>query len=278
MDALEIKGLRKEYPGFCLDGLDLELPQGCIMGLIGENGAGKSTAIKSVLRLIRPDAGEIRVFGRPVSESTADDVGFVLDEGCFPAKMSCEKLGQIMKRFYRAWDAAGYRELLRRFGLPEGKSFGELSRGMRMKLSLAVAMSHGARLLVLDEATAGLDVVARDELLDILLDYISDGERSILISSHIVSDLEKICDYICFIHRGRRLFLDEKDVLLDKYCVVHCSRAELERIPREDVIGCRTSEYGAEALMERGRAPRGLITERAGLEDIIVYHIRGEEK
>ena len=200
MDALEIKGLRKEYPGFCLDGLDLELPQGCIMGLIGENGAGKSTAIKSVLRLIRPDAGEIQVFGRPVSESTADDVGFVLDEGCFPAKMSCEKLGQIMKRFYRAWDAAGYRELLRRFGLPEGKSFGELSRGMRMKLSLAVAMSHGARLLVLDEATAFADP-ENEALIQKALAVLAKG-KTVLMVAHRLSTVVD-ADMICVLDEGR---------------------------------------------------------------------------
>ena len=277
MDALEIKGLRKEYPGFCLDGLDLELPRGCIMGLIGENGAGKSTAIKSVLRLIRPDAGEIQVFGRPVSESTADDVGFVLDEGCFPAKMSCEKLGQIMKRFYRAWDAAGYRELLRRFGLPEGKSFGELSRGMRMKLSLAVAMSHGARLLVLDEATAGLDVVARDELLDILLDFIQDESHSVLISSHILSDLEKACDYITFIHSGRVIFSEETDELLEKYVIAKGSEREIAALGQDAVVGVRRSAFGCEALVERAAGER-LTHERASIEDIMLYYIKGDAK
>ena len=276
MDALSISGLRKQYPKFCLDGLDLSLPRGCIMGLIGENGAGKSTAIKSILGMIKPDAGEIRVYGKPVCETTLEAIGFVLDESCFPEKLSCGDLGRVLGGFYRNWDSARYRALLEEFEISPNRRYGELSRGMRMKTALAVAMSHGAKLLVLDEATSGLDVVARDELLDTLLDYISDGERSVLISSHIVTDLEKICDYICFIHRGKRLFLEEKDELLDKYCVVRCPRAELERIPAEGIVGCRRSEFGAEALVERACLPRGMTAERAGIEDIILYFVRGE--
>ncbi|MGE4352617.1 MAG: ABC transporter ATP-binding protein [Oscillospiraceae bacterium] len=278
MNALSIAGLRKEYGKFCLDGLDLELPQGCILGLIGENGAGKSTTIKAVLRLIRPDGGTIKIFGKPVTEETMEDVGVVLDEGCLPEKVTCTELGKLMRKFYKNWDDARFSELMAQFALEPDKKFKELSRGMKMKISLAIAMSHKARLLILDEATSGLDVVARDEVLDMLLAFISNGENSVLISSHIVTDLEKICDYICFIHRGKRLFLEEKDVLLEKYGIVRCTKADFAKIPPEDIIGSRVTDFGAEALLERSRLPHGLMAERAGIEDIILFYVKGERQ
>lgn len=277
MNALTIKTISKSYPTFSLDGLNMELPKGCIMGLVGENGAGKSTTIKCILKQIDIDSGEILVFGEHVSEKTMDDIGVVLDEGCLPDKMNAQQLGKLMSRFYKNWDSERYEQLLQNFSLDSKKKFSELSRGMKMKLSLAIAMSHDAHILILDEATSGLDVVAREEVLDMLLDFISDGERSVLISSHIVSDLEKICDYICFIHKGKRLFLDEKDMLMEKYCVVRCSNTDFAKIPKEHIIGSRRSGYNAEALMEKKHAPHGLLAEKAGIEDIIIFHVRGNE-
>ncbi|MGI6028744.1 MAG: ABC transporter ATP-binding protein [Candidatus Heteroscillospira sp.] len=278
MNALSIKGLSKSYPQFNLEGLDLVLPAGCIMGLVGENGAGKTTVLKSILNLIRPDAGEIKVFGQSVNAGAMDNIGVVLDEGCFPAGLNAKQIGELMGRCFARWNRERYEQLLDAMSLSRDKKFRELSRGMKMKLSLAVAMSHGAKLLILDEATSGLDVAARDELLDLLLDYIADGESSVLISSHIVTDLEKICDYICFIHRGRCIFTQEKDILLDAYRVVRCSRAEFETMPKENIIGSRHSSFGAELLMERDKAPAGMMAERAGIEDILVFFTKGDKQ
>ena len=278
MNALHICGLSKKYPQFSLESFDLELPAGCIMGLVGENGAGKSTVIKSVVGLIHPDSGEIRVFDRQVCPEIMEDIGVVLDGGCMPEKISGNELGKLLEKCYHSWDSQRYAALLHRLDVDANKRFCELSRGMKMKISLAAAMSHHARLLILDEATSGLDVIARDMVLDLLLDYISDGECSVLLSSHIVSDLEKVCDYVCFIHGGRRLLLEEKDELLEKYCMLHCTRSALEKLPVEHVIGRRVNDFGAEVLVERGNVPAGMTAERAGLEDIMLFFVKGEKR
>ena len=207
MNAIEIKGLEKRYDGFQLGSFDLTLPSGCIMGLVGENGAGKSTTIKLIMNAIGRDAGEISVLG--VDNRSAgfrdvkEDIGVVLDEAYFPEVISARNVGKVMALTYKNWDAAAFEGYLKKFSLAPDKIFKDYSRGMRMKLAIAAALSHGAKLLILDEATSGLDPMARDELLDIFNDFTRDENCSILLSSHIVSDLEKICDYIAFLHRGR---------------------------------------------------------------------------
>lgn len=276
MNALSIKGLRKEYKNFCLEDFDLELPHGCIVGLIGTNGAGKSTIIKSIVGMIKPTEGEIRFEGKYINEKSMDDIGVVLDSGCLPEKISCRALGKLMSKCYKNWDSEAYSGYLAKFKLDEKKKVKELSRGMVMKLSLALALSHNAKLLILDEATAGLDVVVRDEVLDILLDFISDGQRSVLISSHIVSDLEKVCDYICFINNGKLLLMEEKDALIESFCLVRCSKSEFERFS-DDAVGARVSEFGVEALIKRDKVPSGIATEKAGIDDIILFHVKGEK-
>ncbi|MDO4324138.1 MAG: ABC transporter ATP-binding protein [Lachnospiraceae bacterium] len=280
--ALETKNLTKTYPGFTLDHINLELPSGCIMGLIGENGAGKSTTIRLLLDLAKRDNGEIRVLGETLTTENRklkEQIGVVMDECNFPECMKLKEIGRMMKLCYETWDQRRFEGLKRQFGLPEEKCVKDFSRGMKMKLSIAAALSHDSRLLILDEATSGLDPVVRDEILDIFLDFIQDEGHSIFISSHILSDLEKICDYITFLHEGRVVFSEEKSGLLEKYVIVKCSAQELSCLEPEAVIGVRRNSFGAEALVLRERVPGGYVQDPASIEDIMLYHVKhGGEK
>lgn len=282
MNAIEIKGLEKRYDGFQLGSFDLTLPSGCIMGLVGENGAGKSTTIKLIMNAIGRDAGEISVLG--VDNRSAgfrdikEDIGVVLDEAYFPEVMSARNVGKVMALTYKNWDAAAFEGYLKKFSLAPDKIFKDYSRGMRMKLAIAAALSHGAKLLILDEATSGLDPMARDELLDIFNDFTRDENCSILLSSHIVSDLEKICDYIAFLHRGRLVLCEEKDRLLEEYTLIRLPEERLRELPEESVISRRASGYGTEALVLRGGIPAAIPTEHTSLEDIILFLAKGDER
>ena len=281
MNALELKALEKHYPDFCLGPLDLTLPGGTICGLIGENGAGKSTTIRLILDILERDGGSIRVLGQ---ENGADpqwlksEVGVVLEGGGLPGTMNPVQIGRMMADIYPNWDAAAYQDYCRRFALPEKKPFGAFSRGMRMKQCIAVALSHHPKLLLLDEATSGLDPMVRDELLEVFADFASREDHAVLLSSHIVSDLEKICDYIAFLHRGKLKLCEEKDVLLDRYGLLKCTREALDQVDPAAVHGRRVTAYGAEALVERDRVPGGLLVERATLEDIILYLVKEETR
>lgn len=282
MNAIEIKGLEKRYDGFQLGSFDLTLPSGCIMGLVGENGAGKSTSIKLIMNAIGRDAGEISVLG--VDNRSAEfrdvkeDIGVVLDEAYFPEVMSARNVGKVMALTYKNWDTAAFEGYLKKFSLAPDKIFKDYSRGMRMKLAIAAALSHGAKLLILDEATSGLDPMARDELLDIFNDFTRDENCSILLSSHIVSDLEKICDYIAFLHRGRLVLCEEKDRLLEEYALVRLPEERLRELPEESIISRRASSYGTEALVLRGGIPAAIPTEHTSLEDIILFLAKGDER
>ena len=282
MNAIEIKGLEKRYDGFQLGSFDLTLPSGCIMGLVGENGAGKSTTIKLIMNAIGRDAGEISVLG--VDNRSAEfrdvkeDIGVVLDEAYFPEVMSARNVGKVMALTYKNWDAAAFEGYLKKFSLAPDKIFKDYSRGMRMKLAIAAALSHGAKLLILDEATSGLDPMARDELLDIFNDFTRDESCSILLSSHIVSDLEKICDYIAFLHRGRLVLCEEKDRLLEEYALIRLTEEQLRELPEESIISRRASGYATEALVLRGGIPAAIPTEHTSLEDIILFLAKGDER
>lgn len=282
MNAIEIKGLEKRYDGFQLGSFDLTLPSGCIMGLVGENGAGKSTTIKLIMNAIGRDAGEISVLG--VDNRSAEfrdvkeDIGVVLDEAYFPEVMSARNVGKVMALTYKNWDAAAFEGYLKKFSLAPDKIFKDYSRGMRMKLAIAAALSHGAKLLILDEATSGLDPMARDELLDIFNDFTRDENCSILLSSHIVSDLEKICDYIAFLHRGRLVLCEEKDRLLEEYALIRLTEERLRELPEESIISRRASGYATEALVLRGGIPAAIPTEHTSLEDIILFLAKGDER
>ncbi len=280
MNAIEIRGLEKHYEGFDLK-LDLDLPQGCILGLIGENGAGKSTTIKAILGMLRTDAGTIRVLGQDNRQNFApvrEDIGVVLDESGFPECLTAEQVGRIMAGIYRNWDDAEYGRMLRMLSLPGGKAYKEYSRGMKMKLGIAVALSHHPKLLVLDEATSGLDPVVRDEVIELFSDFTRDESHSVLISSHIVSDLEKICDYIAFLHRGRLLLCEEKDALREAYALVQLGKSEFAALDPENVIGSRSTPYGVSAILRREALPAGLQGEPVSIEDLFILMIKGEEK
>ena len=282
MNAIEIKGLEKRYDGFQLGSFDLTLPSGCIMGLVGENGAGKSTTRKLIMNAIGRDAGEISVLG--VDNRSAgfrdvkEDIGVVLDEAYFPEVMSARNVGKVMALTYKNWDAAAFEGYLKKFSLAPDKIFKDYSRGMRMKLAIAAALSHGAKLLILDEATSGLDPMARDELLDIFNDFTRDENCSILLSSHIVSDLEKICDYIAFLHKGRLVLCEEKDRLLEEYALIRLTEERLRELPEESIISRRASGYATEALVLRGGIPAAIPTEHTSLEDIILFMAKGDER
>jgi ABC-2 type transport system ATP-binding protein len=281
MNAIEIRGLTKNYKDFTLDNIDLVLPAGCIMGLIGENGAGKSTTIKLIMNMIHRDAGEIKVLGRDNRENfeeVKEDIGVVLDESHFPEIITAKQVNKIMRYTFKNWDEKVYFSYLDKFTLPLDKAFKEYSRGMKMKLGIAVALSHHAKLLILDEATSGLDPIIRDEILDVFYDFNKDDHHSIFISSHIVSDLEKVCDYIAFIHKGRLFFCEEKDRLLEEYAILKCSKDIFQSIDPGAVKGKRIGDYGVEALVLRGSMPASIPLNRASIEDIIIYLVREDRK
>ena len=274
MNALEIKNLSKSYPGFALDNLNLTLPEGCILGLIGENGAGKSTTIKLILDMIHKDSGTVTIFGkdsREPIELLKEDIGVVLDEAGIPECLTVTQVGKVMKHTFRNWDEAEYARLIKKLGLPDRKPFRDFSRGMKMKLAIAVAMSHNSRLLILDEATSGLDPVVRDEVVEMFRDFTRDETHSVLISSHIVSDLEKLCDYVAFLHKGKLLLCEEKDRLLEEYGLIHCTAEELKQLPAEAVRYTRENPYGAEAMVRRSAVPDGISVSPISIEELFVF-------
>lgn len=277
MNALEIKHLCKSYPGFFLDNLNLTLPSGCILGLVGENGAGKSTTIKLILDLIRADAGTITILGRDSRQDirlSREDVGVVLDEVGFPECLTPLQVGKIMKNIFRNWDGRRYAELLACLSIPETRAFKDLSRGMKMKLGIAVAMSHGAKLLILDEATSGLDPVVRDEVVTMLSEFTRQEDHAILISSHIVSDLEKLCDYIAFLHKGKLLLMEEKDVLLSRYGLVYCTHEQLPLLSPDAVLHRKENPYGAQVLVLREAVPADWKISPVTIEELFIFMVK----
>ncbi len=282
MDAiLQLSGLCKKYDGFALDNVSFSLPYGCIMGFVGENGAGKSTTIKAVLNLIRRDQGEIQVFGKDNIQNELEikeQIGVVFDSLNLPEMIRPLDVGRMMKSVYRQWDGAKYDQYLAQFQLPAKKLVKDLSRGMKMKLAIAVALSHSARLLLLDEATSGLDPIVRDEILDILLEFIQDESRGVLFSSHITGDLEKIADYVTFIHQGKILLSEPKDLLLEKYGVIRCTKEELAALDKSAVVGVRRHQFGVEALVEKKKISGVYTIDKASIEDIMLFIARGEHQ
>jgi len=278
MNAIEVNGVSRAYPGFLLDHISFSLPTGTILGLVGENGAGKSTLMKLILGMIRADSGSVSVLGYNdlrANPEIREDLGVVMDESCFPAVMKAAEIGTMMSMIYRNWDERDFEHLLAVLGIPKDKMFGKLSRGNKMKLGIACALSHHPKLLILDEATSGLDPVVRDELLDILLDFTRDESHSILMSSHIVSDLEKACDYIVFLHEGRILLSGEKDLLLEQYGKVCCSRERFAQISSAAVIGKRETDYGVECIAGREALSGAVKVQPVGLEELFVMMVKG---
>lgn len=280
MNALEIKNLSKSFTGFQLDHLNLVLPSGCIMGLIGENGAGKSTTIKLILDMLHKDSGSITILGRDNGDNirlTKEEVGVVMDEMGIPECLTPRQVGSIMWRTFRNWNNDQYTRLLERFSLPEYMPFKEFSRGMKMKLGIAIAMSHGSRLLLLDEATSGLDPVVRDEVVEMFSEFTRDEDHSILISSHIVSDLEKLCDYVAFLHKGKLLLCEEKDLLLARYGIIHCTKEQLGELDPAVIRYKKESPYGVEAMVQRDSIPTGMDISPVNMEELFLFMVKEEK-
>lgn len=278
MNALEIRDLSKRYDDFNLSHLNLTLPGGCILGLIGENGAGKSTTIKLILNMIHRDGGQISILGKDnVSQmqSLKEDIGVVLDEVGIPECLNRKQVNRIMALSFKNWDSDYFEALCVKLGVPNQKKFGEYSKGMKMKIGIAAAMSHHPKLLILDEATSGLDPVVRDDVLDLLNDFTRDEDHAVLISSHIVSDLEKICDYIAFMHQGRLVLCEEKDRLSELYGLIRCTKAQLDELDAGAVIGKRQSPYGVEAVVRRDALPADMEAGPVDLEELFVMMVRG---
>ena len=277
MNSLEIKNVSKSFSGFCLENISLTLPSGCIMGLIGENGAGKSTTIKLILDMLHKDSGTITILGKDNGEDialTKEDVGVVMDEVGMPECLTAKQIGNVMKHTFRNWKEDEYARLLQALSLPDNKQFKDFSRGMKMKLGIAVALSHGAKLLLLDEPTSGLDPVVRDEVVDMFYDFTRDENHSILISSHIVSDLEKLCDYVAFLHKGKLLLCEEKDMLLSKYGIIHCTVEQLSELDKEVIKYKKETPYGAEVIVPRRDAPEGFKLSPISIEELFVFMVK----
>ena len=283
MNAIECRDLTKSYQGFTLDHITFTLPAGCILGLVGENGAGKSTTLKLLMNATSREDGQVSLLGTdnqsPDFLQTKQDIGVVLDEAYFPEVLSVRELKTVLKNTYRNWEPETFQSYLERFELPERKAFKNFSRGMRMKLAIAVALSHDPKLLVLDEATAGLDPIVRDEVLELFNDFTRSEDHSILISSHILSDLEKLCDYIAFLHQGQLLFCAEKDALLEEYALFTGTADQAESLDPEAVVGRENGAYGAvKCLVKRDRVPATLTLERPTVEDIILFMVKGAKE
>ena len=279
-NALEIKGLCKQYTGFALENVSFSLPRGAVMGFIGENGAGKTTTIKAVLNLIRRDAGEIRVLGMDNirdERAVKERIGVVLEDGCFLNTMNARQVDTLMGKAYQSWKPEQFFGFIRRFGIDENKKIKDYSKGMRMKISIAAALSHGAELLLMDEPTSGLDPVVRDEVLDLFYDFMQDEGHAILLSSHITSDLDKIADYITFIHGGRVALSEPRDELLDTYGVLRCTADQLAALEPQAVRAKRMGAFGCEALVRRDGVPQGWPVEPVNIEQIMLFLTRGED-
>ena len=284
MNAIELKNVSKSFGDFAISDLTFALPGGTICGLVGENGAGKSTTIRLLMGALRPDSGAISVLGAdpasPAFRDTKEHIGVVLDDTFFPGCMDARLIGRLMCETYKNWDQAAYENYLARFALPERKRFKDYSRGMRMKLGIAVALSHHPQLLVLDEPTAGLDPIIRDEVIEIFREFALEGEdRSVLVSSHILSDLEKLCDTIAFLHQGKLLFWEEKDCLLESCGVFLGTAAQAAELDEAAVIGREDCGLGGvRMLVKRNLVPAAIPLEKPTVEDVILFTVKGAKR
>lgn len=283
-NILEIKNLNKKYENFQLKDINLSIPKGSIVGLIGENGAGKSTIIKSILNIVVRDSGDIKIFGKDSKDYEKEikqNLGIVLDEKNFQETFTPLNINKIMTNLYRDWNEKKFMDFMEKFKLPKNQKIKEYSKGMKMKLAISVALSNDNQLLILDEPTVGLDPVVRNEILDELLDYVQDENKSILFSTHITSDLDKIADYITFIHEGRVVFSKNTEEILSNYGLLKCSLEESEKLDQEDIVGFRKNKFGFEGLVkDRDEARRkypDLLVDKVNIEEVMLYHIRGDK-
>lgn len=296
-NAISVQNLTKQYADFKLDNISFQIPTGSIVGFVGENGAGKSTTILSILGLIPVDGGEIEVLGHKIDRKERkgtwrEQIGVAFDECNFPTVLKVKEVRNVMKNIYHTWDDGKFMNYMARFGIPLNKKVKDLSKGMKMKLSIAVALSHDSRLLILDEATSGLDPVVRSEVLDIFREFIEDEQHTVFISSHITSDIEKIADYVMLIHKGKLLFRENKDELLYNYGIVRCAREQAALIPPDIIMGKEENAFGTSVLVkdikqlressiwdeaEQMSGSRPVI-DRASIEELLLYIVKTDEK
>lgn len=283
-NVIEIKDLSKTYDKFKLDDINLNIPKGIIVGLIGENGAGKTTLIKSILNLINIDNGNIKIFGKSNKESDAiikEDIGIVLDNMFFPEILNAKDINLIMKDIYKNWDSDLYFNYLEKFDIPLSKKIKDLSKGMRKKLEIITALVHKPKFLILDEPTSGLDPVVRDEILDMFLEFIQDENNTILLSSHITSDLEHIADRIVFIDHGKLIMDEDKDEILDNYGILKCKKDDFKNISKEDIISYKTGKYEYQVLVSNKnkikRKYKDYVIDKITLDELMVLIIKGEK-
>lgn len=280
---LQVKNLQKEYKGFSLN-VSFDLKKGYVMGFIGPNGAGKTTTIKLLMNLVKRDGGEVEIFGLDNIENELgikERVGFVYDENYYYEELTIEQMKRVIAPFYSNWDEEAFHRYMKQFDLPPGKKIKSLSKGMKMKFSLALALSHQAELLIMDEPTSGLDPVSRSELLDILREYMDDENRGIVFSSHVTSDLDKIADYVCFIHQGRLVLNSTKEEIMETYGVIKGEKRVLQGGLRKELIGIQENDYGFSALTRdvkkvKRLCKEAIVIERPTLEDVMLYTIRGD--
>lgn len=296
-NAISVKNLTKQYDGFKLDNISFQIPTGTIVGFVGENGAGKSTTIRAVLGLMPIEEGEIEILGHKIDGSKQEcawreEIGVVFDECNLPVSLKVKDIRHIMKSIYKTWNNDKFTEYLTRFELPLNKRIKDLSKGMKMKLSIAAALSHDSRLLILDEATSGLDPVIRSEILDILREFIEDEQHTVFLSSHITSDIEKIADYVMLIHKGKLLFIENKDELLYNYGILKCSKEQARMIPKEFIVGKEENAFETSVLIKdvdemkssifykkmEQENRSGIVMDRANIEDLLLYIVKSEEK
>ena len=282
-EILQIKDLTKSYRDFKLDRVSFSIPKGSIMGLIGENGAGKSTTINAILGLIKKDKGTVRFWGKELdsSKQIKENIGVVFDGINFYETLTPEKVGKICAAAYKQWDSSTYQKFLERFSLSKGKEIKTLSKGMKMKLSIAAALSHRPKLLILDEATSGLDPVMRADILEIFAEFVREGGHSILMSSHITTDLEKVADYITFIHRGKVLFCKRKSELCRDYGMIRCESDLFEKIDRADILAYRREGNQWNILVgDKEMAKnkyKNVVVDTITIEDMLLMYVKGDK-
>lgn len=284
-NVIEISNLKKEYDGFVLGELSFVVPKGSIMGFVGQNGAGKSTTIKSILNIVKKDSGDIKIFGLDSEKNEKkikENIAIVFDSLPFHEELNATQISNILKNIYMEWDEKTFFSFLERFNLPLKKKIGKFSKGMKMKLQIATALSHNAKLLIMDEATSGLDPVVRNEMLDVFMDYMQDKEHSILMSSHITSDLERIADSVTFIHNGKLILSGYKDDILASHAIIQCSRDMLIQIDNEDIVSSRINEFKVSVMIkDRTMCEKkypGFTFDNTNLDDILMYYVKGMTK
>lgn len=276
-NCIELKNVTRVYPQFKLDNISFSVPCGTVMGFIGENGAGKSTTIRAILGLLKKGEGTVTVLGEDanlLSPETKEKIGVVFDGLTFPESLTAKQLDKVLRGIYRNWDSEAFYGYMTRFGLPTNKKLKTFSRGMVMRISIAAALSHHPQLLLLDEPTSGLDPVVRSEILDLFLEFMQDETHSILMSTHITSDLEHIADYICFIHQGRIVFTEDRNEMLAKYRILKCTDEQLAALDRADIIGMRKGRYSNEVLTLSAEKYPDYTADVPTVEEIMVYYVK----